>query len=81
MNDKCEAGDGAQGVADDMHERRLTAVDKLGTQRQHLEAEFGLLDELAAPMSEEDWTVFNAAVQRRTPFFRLEADSQRDETA
>lgn len=81
MSDKREASDDVWGVANDVPERWSTAVDEFGARHQHLEEEFRLLDELAAPMSEEDRATFNAAVQRRNPFFRLKADSERDEKA
>ncbi len=54
---------------DTLDEARLTALEKdLGIVERDLEKEFRLLDELAAPMGEEERTAFNGAVRRRPLF-------------
>lgn len=55
---------------DTMNEAQLAALKEyLGRpERKRLENEFRLLDELAAPMSDEDHAVFEEAAKRRALF-------------
>ena len=54
---------------DTLDESRLAALEKdLGIVDRDLEEEFRLLDELAAPMGEEESAAFNEAVRRRPLF-------------
>ena len=52
---------------DTMDETELTALEQQ-LRKARLEEEFRLLDELAAPMSQEDQAVFEEAIRRRPLF-------------
>ena len=66
-------------LVEQMDEPELVALERQ-LRKARLEEEFRLLDELAAPMSEEDQAVFEEAIRRRPLFGNRKLELEPDDT-